>query len=105
MKISAAALASLSADIRTVLSALCPTADIRALSIGDMWALFHEVHAQRTHSDSHPRWTNVDRVLQCTHATHNCGYIGSLYGLGLNDSHIETALRSIQKTLPCVVSP
>ena len=103
MKMPAAVRAQLLTDIQTVVCAYCPTVDRSALTLSHMWQLAHEVHAQRSYGDDHPRWTNRKRVLPCSHASGK-GWLAELYAT-LDDNHIGTALHSIQRELSRTVQP
>jgi hypothetical protein len=60
-----------------------------------LWAIFHEVNAQKSFDDTHPRWQTRARVIPLTHKDQS--YIGVLYKSGLNDKTLETALKAIAK--------
>lgn len=62
-----------------------------------MWAIFHAVLFDWQYEDTHPAYA-AGKVRVLPHKDHN--YLnGKLYGEGLNDSHIETALKKIAKEL------
>lgn len=58
------------------------------------WAIYHRVMDDRSYDDSHPFYCGEkprQRVLPYVNRRHNSKF----YAMGLNDSHIETALRKI----------
>lgn len=75
------------------------------LTLSEAFVVFHEVCAQRSYDDTHPRWAKRDRVLSADYAAvwhgGQSGFLAHLYandGSPLNDSHISTALRKILKS-------
>jgi hypothetical protein len=63
-------------------------------SLAVMWAILHEINAQRSYSDEHPRWKVRERFLTATHVNKK-HWLTDLYDAGLNDVHIKTALMKI----------
>lgn len=84
---------ALKADIAVVLKG-CGFALRKDTSTAVLWRLLHEVNAQRSYDDSHPRWTQIPRWLPLS-PNQDHSYLNVLYRSGLNDSHIETALKKI----------
>lgn len=66
-------------------------------SLTVLWSLLHEVNAQKSYANDHPRWQTTPRLLHVSHVHTASSYINELYKSGLNDSHIETALKQIAK--------
>ena len=80
----------------------CTLSDDPKESIIDAWVVFHEVCAQRSYDDTHPRWEHNDRVLSPDWSDKwyggQSGYLAYIYdneGDPINDNHIATALKKI----------
>lgn len=99
MKMAPEQYTELKADLKTLIALVVfpPDALERAkdstgkLPIRVMWHFFHEVNAQRSYGDDHPRWLTRKRVLEPSHVGGQA-WITELYET-LNDSHLETALK------------
>ena len=81
------------ADIKAVAKLLLETngktlADIKRYSV---WVWVHEVNAQRSYGDDHPRWATIPRVLPPSHVDGQCWLNGLYNEHELDDSHIQTA--------------
>jgi hypothetical protein len=63
-------------------------------SMAVLWMIVHEINAQRSYSDDHPRWQKIGRVLPASHVKTK-SWISDLYDSGLSDLHIKTALQRI----------
>ncbi len=61
-----------------------------------MFALFAALWFDLQYEDTHPAYV-AGRVRILPHKDH--GWLNNLYNSGLNDSHIETALKKIAKEL------
>jgi|SRR6185312_4183716 len=83
-------------DSIDVIAKHCKIERSQNTSMAVMWALVHEVNAQKSYSSDHPRWVTIPRLLHYSpHEPYY--YLDTLYRSGLNDSHIETALKQIRK--------
>jgi hypothetical protein len=74
---------------------LCPVDQLARTSI---YTVFHEVNAQRSFADDHPRWRTQPRLLEPSHVDGQT-WINSVYAAGLQDDHIDTALSRIVREL------
>lgn len=66
----------------------------------DAWNVFHRVMQDRSYDTAHPYYDPASphyRARIVPYVGHNAG-IGAIYAEGLDDSHIETALRKIVAT-------
>jgi predicted DNA-binding protein (MmcQ/YjbR family) len=93
MKMTPEQYQSLKADVNKI-AVSCHLLRRPDTSIAVMWALFHEVNAQRSYGDDHPRWAKRQRVLPASHVDSQ-SWLTELYDSGLNDNHLKTALMKI----------
>lgn len=90
MKMAPQMFESLAADLRTYWTAL----GRGPCSMRDQWEALHRVMEDKTNDDSHPFYVRGERKRIFPFVGRRAG-IDTFYDAGLNDSHIETALRKI----------
>lgn len=99
MKITPENYTALKEDIQAIVNHYkfdIKTADHGKTGCKTMWQLFHAAGLERSQDDSHPAFTRGrTRVLPCV----GVWWGDRLYKQGLNDSHIETALKAIRKEM------
>jgi hypothetical protein len=106
MKMNENVFTQLSQDFHTVLTEYFrgSISDDPKESMIDAWVVFHEVCAQRSYDDTHPRWEHNDRVLSPDWSEkwnmngNQTGYLAWVYdnkGDPIHDDHIHTALKKI----------
>ena len=91
MKMQKAQFEKLKADFWAIAKARPHVA--RTLTMRDVWEVFHQVCEDRSYDDTHPFFTKGMRVRVLPYEGH--GSLNMFYNAGLNDAHIETALRRI----------
>lgn len=98
MKMPASEFAMLKADFMAYVEALQESGPFNYSDMRNAWAVYHRVMDDRSYDDSHPFYSEATpealrrrRVLPYKGREWNSRF----YNMGLNDSHIETALRKI----------
>jgi hypothetical protein len=97
MKMTRETYEALKADVHAVASH-CAFRIRPDTSIATLWLILHEINAQRSYGDDHPRWQTRPRFLPPSHVNGQTWLNEVLYGKeGLYDDHIKTALTQILK--------
>lgn len=70
-------------------------ANFGALTMRDAWSVLHRVEQERSYSDDIRAQLETVTGIPCSVARREDYRMGYFYSRGLNDAHIETALRRI----------
>lgn len=86
---------SLQADMRLIAKKMDAMWRTRTepYTVAQCWQLLHEVNAQRSYADNHPRWDSKTRYLPQSHVGGQT-FINELYE-HVNDTHIASAFRAM----------